>query len=99
MRKLVVILAGLAVGLAGCADRRFIDVGNGVGMRSRDVQQYAVKHNMTYDQALAALRKESDDFWIAEEAKQARSKPKATKAAEITPAKQDPAPRTVDVNL
>ncbi|MBN2023342.1 MAG: hypothetical protein JW809_11190 [Pirellulales bacterium] len=77
----------LTIALGGCANPRWVDLHNGTFCSAENVQAYAEEHHMTYADALAALRKQSDEMWAEEAAKQAKSKPKpkATVAPEVAP--------------
>jgi hypothetical protein len=74
------LLVPVLFSLIGCAaNPEIADLKNGTFCSSENVEAYAKKNNMTYEQSLAALRKKSDAMWAEEEARHAsQTKPKAT---------------------
>ena len=54
------ILVAVFVITAGCAGRRFTDLGNGVGIPTKSITEYADAHGMTPEQARTTLRRKMD---------------------------------------
>ena len=61
MKRMVFLIALLAV--CGCVNPMLIDIENGTFCNSANVEAYAAKHDITYDQALEELRSQSDQIW------------------------------------
>ncbi|MBN2294100.1 MAG: hypothetical protein JXM70_16860 [Pirellulales bacterium] len=59
MKRLVFIVALLAV--CGCADPMIVDIERGTYCNSTNVEAYANKHGITYEQALNEMRRQSDE--------------------------------------
>ena len=54
--------------LVGCAGRTFTDLGNGVGVPSGSIADYAEAHGLTHAEARTRMRDESDQQRIGEHA-------------------------------
>ena len=63
--KRLVFLAAL-VATCGCTDHMIVDLHNGTFCNSTNVEAYADKHEITYQQALNELRKQSEEMWQRE---------------------------------
>ena len=75
----------LAVFAVGCVSHRLPDFQRGTTCSAENVQRYAAEHKLSYDQALAELRKQDEQLWEEEEARQAkRQRGRATPATEKT---------------
>ncbi len=61
MKKLVFLIALFA--FCGCVDPMLVDIENGTFCNATNVEAYANKHGITYDQALEELRRQSDQIW------------------------------------
>lgn len=66
MKRLVFLV--VLVATFGCADRMLIDMHNGTFCNSTNVEAYADKHGITYQQALGELRRQSDEVLLREDA-------------------------------
>ena len=64
--KILVLLVALAA-TCGCTDRILVDMHNGTFCNSINVEAYAQKHEITYQQALSELRNQTDTMWQREE--------------------------------
>ena len=71
MKRLVLFIAMAAI--CGCTNPMLVDLHRGTFCNSTNVEAYANKHGITYQQALEELRRQSDQMWTEEEAKQAAS--------------------------
>jgi len=56
--------------MAGCAGPQLPAYQRGTSCSAENVQSYAKAHNMTYEQALADLRKQDQQLWEQHEAQQ-----------------------------
>ncbi len=54
----------------GCANQRLTELYNGTGCSAENVQAYAKEHGLSYEQALGELRKQEQQLWAEEEARQ-----------------------------
>ncbi|MBN2216590.1 MAG: hypothetical protein JW719_04365 [Pirellulales bacterium] len=61
------LLGGVLVAAPGCANQRLIDLQRGTSCSAENVQTYAKARNLTYEQALAEMRKEDQQLWDQEE--------------------------------
>lgn len=75
----------LVVMAPGCAGNRLPPYQRGTSCSAERVQAYATAHNMTYEQALAEMRKQDNQLWEKWEAGQAKQPAQQTPAA-TTPA-------------
>ena len=64
--KRLVLLVALATIFCGCANPMLVDIHNGTFCNSTNVEAYADKHEITYQQALNELRRQSDEMWQRE---------------------------------
>jgi hypothetical protein len=64
------LLAIALSSLVGCANPMVANLNNGTFCNAANVEAYAKRYNLTYEQALAELRKKSDALWAEQEAKQ-----------------------------
>ena len=64
MKRLLLLVALVAT--CGCMDRMLVDLHNGTFCNSTNVEAYADKHEITYQQALNELRRQSDEMWQRE---------------------------------
>ena len=82
------ILAAALIAVVGCINPRIVDLNNGSFCSAENVRAYAKKRHMTYEQALEALRQESDQLWAEQEVAQAKkagqAPPKATVVPEVS---------------
>jgi hypothetical protein len=68
MKRLVLLVALPAI--CGCTDRMTVDLHNGTFCNSTNVEAYAEKYDLTYQQALDELRSQSNEMWDREEGRQ-----------------------------
>jgi hypothetical protein len=76
--SLLLPVVGAALLLAstlGCAGNpRLEQLHKGTSCSAENVQTYAVEHNLTYQQALAELRRQDQQLWTEQEARQKTQK-------------------------
>ena len=63
--------------LVGCTNPMMVQLHNGTFCSAANVEAYAKRNNLTYEQSLNELRKKSDDLWsqqAAEPSKTAETK-------------------------
>ncbi|MBN1589300.1 MAG: hypothetical protein JW888_07280 [Pirellulales bacterium] len=76
----VAVATFLLVSTLGCAGNpRLEQLHKGTSCSAENVQRYAAEHNLTYDQALDEIRRQDQQLWTEEEARQAKLQRHATK--------------------
>ncbi|HLA84074.1 MAG TPA: hypothetical protein VJL29_04710 [Thermoguttaceae bacterium] len=70
VRWLPAAALGLLLLAPGCANQRLPAFQRGTACSAENVQRYANTHGMTYEQALTELRRQEQQLWAEEEARQ-----------------------------
>ena len=68
MKRLALFMALAAI--CGCTNPMLVDLHRGRFCNSTNVEAYADKHGITYEQALDELDRQSDEMWEREEVQQ-----------------------------
>ena len=71
--------------MLGCADRMLVELNRGTFCSAPNVDAYAKRRHLSYEQALAELRAKSDALWEQQEAQQRDALPSGEEALAESP--------------